>query len=133
MPSTTWLSISTAKSDARSASSYWLRTFGIDEQAQVRVVDLDDRDAFVAKQLDFAADDRHAVADEVFALGIGLRRLHRVPHSLAEQRGRGNGGFDSLVGQRFQEFDFLGDEAGLLRRELIDDDGPGAAVGGVAC
>ena len=38
----------------------------------------------------------------------------------------------SRFGQLLQERDFLGDEAGLLRRELVDDDRPRPAVGRIA-
>ena len=98
----------------------------------MRIVDLHDRDAFVAQQLDFAAQDRHAVADEIVALRIGLRRFLRIPHPLAEQgRGR-HGGLEVSLRQLLEKRDFLGDEARLLRRELVDDDGPRPAVGRVA-
>src|SRR5262245_8472502 len=44
----------------------------IDEEAEVWVIDLNDRDAFVAKQLDLAAKDGNTGANEILSLGIGL-------------------------------------------------------------
>ena len=94
MPLTTSLIMSTAKAAAASGSAYWLRTVGIDEQAQVRIVDLHDVRAGIAHEFQFAAQNRHAGAHEVVALRIGLRGFLRVPHPLAEQRGRGQRGLD---------------------------------------
>ena len=61
----------------------------IDEEAQVRIVDLDDVDADVADERDLAPERLDAIAHEVVAPRIGVARAHRVPQPLAEQRGRG--------------------------------------------
>ena len=52
---------------------------GIDEEAQMRVVDLDDVDADLLDQLDLAAQRRHAIAHEVVALRIRFARALGVP------------------------------------------------------
>ena len=44
----------------------------IDEQAQMRIIDLNNGNAFVAEQLDLAANDRHAVAHEILAFRISV-------------------------------------------------------------
>ena len=94
----------------------------------MRVVDLDDVRAGLADQFQLAPQDRHAVAHEIFALGIGLGRFFRVPHALAEQRRRRQRRLDLARGDALEKGDLLGDEAGLLRRELVHHDGPGPIV-----
>ena len=58
----------------------------IDEQTQMRIVDLDDIGAGLLDQFKLALEDGDAIADEVFALRIGLGRFFGMPHALAEQR-----------------------------------------------
>ena len=48
-------------------------TVVVDKQAQMRVVDLHNRHALVAEQFHLASQDRHAIANKVFARGIRLR------------------------------------------------------------
>ena len=56
----------------------------IDEQAQMRIIDLDNGDTLVAEQFNLPAENRNAVAHEVFTSRISNRRLVGIPHSLAE-------------------------------------------------
>ena len=45
--------------------------FRVNKQAKVRVVNLNDSDAFFAQELDFAAQDGDAIGDERVTRGIG--------------------------------------------------------------
>ena len=45
--------------------------FRVNKQAKVRVVNLNDSDAFLAQELDFAAQDGDAIGDERLTRGIG--------------------------------------------------------------
>ena len=103
----------------------------IDEEAQMRIVDLDDVGTGVADELHLAPQDRNAVAHKVIALRIGLGRFVRVPHALAQQGRRRQRGLDLARGDRLEKGDLAGDEARILRRELVDHDRPGAIVGGI--
>ena len=60
---------------------------GINEQAQVRIVNLRDVCAGIAHEFQFTPQDRHAGAHEIASLRIRLRGLFRVPHAFAQQRG----------------------------------------------
>ena len=57
---------------------------GIHEQAKMRVVDLRDVRAGIADQFQFAAEDRHASADEIVALRDRPWRISR--HSTSARR-----------------------------------------------
>ncbi len=59
---------------------------GIDEQAEMRIVDLHDLDAHVLQQCDLGAQRGHAVPHEILTLRIGLARAALVPQPLAQQR-----------------------------------------------
>ena len=86
-PATVALIMSTAKSAARSGSSYQRARIGIDEQAEMRIVDLDDLDADVPQQGRSRPERRHAGTHEIFAIGIGLARTLGIPQALAQQSG----------------------------------------------
>ena len=101
---------------------------GIDEQAKVRVVNLNNGNAFFAQQFNFAAKDGDAVGDERLARGVGATRFFGGPHAFTEQRGSGQGCLDLTVGDRFQIANLGGNETGVLGCELVDYDGPRAAV-----
>ena len=60
----------------------------------MRVINLNDGDAFFAQEFDFAAEDGDAVGDEGFARGVGGAGFVGGPHAFAEQRGSGQGGLD---------------------------------------
>ena len=89
---------------------------GIDEQAQVRIVDLHDVDADVADERDLAAQRLDAVAHEILALRIRFLRALGVPQPLAEQPRRGQRDLGADVRDALQELRFGRDEARLLRR-----------------
>ncbi len=94
----------------------------------MRIVDLNNLNAFIAQQFDLAPQNRHAVPDEFFARRIRLRGLVRVPHPLAQQRGSRQRRFDFFPGDLLEERNLLRDETRLLRREPIHDNRPRPAV-----
>ena len=74
---------------------------------------------------------RHAIADEVVALGIGLLRTLGIPQALAQQRRRRQRDLGRDAGDLLHELRLGGDEARRLGRELFGHHRPGPAVGRV--
>ncbi len=101
---------------------------GVDEQAEMRIVDLHDVGTGLDDQLELAPEDRHAVAHEGLACRIGLARALGVPEPLAQQGRGGQRDLGLPRRDRFQEPQLAGDEAGCGGDQLVGDDGPGPAV-----
>ena len=74
--------------------------FWVNKQAKVRVVNLNDSDAFLAQEFDLAAQDGDAIGDERVTSGIGGAGFFGRPHAFAQQRGCGQGCLDPAVGDR---------------------------------
>ena len=111
LPSTTALTMSTAKSAAASGLAYCARTAGSTNRHRCGSSIWMMSAPACADQLQLAPQDRHAVAHEILALRVGLGRFLRIPHPLAEQRRRRQRGLDLARGDALEEGNLLGDEA----------------------
>jgi len=66
----------------------------IDEQAQMRVIDLNDIGSLLLQQFELAAQHRHACTHKVVLLRVRLDRLFTIPHAFSQQRRRRKCGLD---------------------------------------
>ena len=100
----------------------------VDEQAQVRVVDLRDLHVLGDDGLERLVQDGDERLGEVALRGVGLARKLGIPHALAEEVGRGQRGLDAHVAVVLEERDLACDGAGILAGHRRDDGVPAPSV-----
>src|SRR5262249_20062230 len=99
---------------------------GIDEEAEVGVVELGDGKPGGGGRLQLGAQHRDEGVHERLPGGVGAAGALRVPHPLGEQVGRGEADLGQSVGVGDEEGRFLGDAPRAAGGHRLDDDVEGA-------